>query len=213
MKRFIILSAMTFATPAFADVIDFSDLAFDGTGSSDRRQFASVMSGDYVFTALQFPRVPLTVWARTAPNNADQGGATLGVPTTASDLGVSFARADGAAFRFTGLQITQLFDAAASPGAGGTFRILFDGALGFNSSYDTNPGFQTYSFAGIDARTVQISSINVFQIDDLQVGTVTNVPEASNAVYLLAGIGLLGGAMALRQKRFGVSAAPAIALA
>lgn len=198
MRALALAAVLVSPFSASADVIDFSSLAFNGTGE---QHFASVVVGDYVFTALQPSAAPLIVLGKSDVNNADQGGGTLGLRTSGSDLGVSFARIDGAAFDLTSIQVTHLSNSTTSSGNGGTLRFTFDGVTAFQSSYDINPGFQTYALAGSGLHSVQITSNNYFQFDNLVVSgaTVSAVPEAASWLYLSGGLVLLGGAYRRRR--------------
>lgn len=185
MKRFIFSVALAAPFLTHADVIDFSSLAFDG---STEQRFASVVVGDYVFTALQPSSFPLIVLGKDDPNNADPGGATLGMRTTGPALGFQFSRLDGGAFDFSGLQATHLSNALTSPGNGGTLDVYFDGAVVLQTSYDIYPGFQTYLLSGVDIHSARITSDNFFQVDNL---VVSSVPEAATTTYMAAGLLLL----------------------
>ena len=187
-------TAITLAAPAAAEVITFDPLAFNGSGSTPPQTYSSVTVGDYVFTALQAFN-PLVVRARNDPDNADIGGATLGITTSGSELGLSFARVDGSAFDFTGFQATHYSNALLSPGNGGTLAVYFDGAIGLQTSYDINPGFQTYAPSGVGVHSVRITSNNFFQIDNLTVSGTSAVPEPAMWTMLVGGFAMVGGAM------------------
>ena len=193
MKRLILLAALATPLLSHADVIDFSSLAFDG---STQQQYASVVVGDFVFTALQPSLFPLIVLGKSNPNNGNPGGATLGLQTFGQALGVQFSRLDGGTFDFSSLQATHLFNASTSPGNGGTLKISFDGATTLQTSYDINPGFQTYLLSGIGIHSAQITSNNVFQFDNL---VVSNVPEAATVTYIAGGLLVLFSALGRRK--------------
>lgn len=198
MKKLILACAVMIAAPASAEVIDFSSLAFDGGTSTPWQKYSSVTVGDYVFTALEpIPR-PLLVHARGDENNADPGGATLGILTSGSDRGFEFSRVDGAAFDFLGLKVTHFTDGLTSPGNGGTLSMLFDGTPYFAGSYDIYPGFQNFSLSALGVHTVQISSINYFQVDDLLVAS--GVPEPATWGMMLIGFGMLGASLRYRRR-------------
>lgn len=187
-KCLLVVATIAAVHPAFADVIDFSPLAFPGNAGTPEQHFAGVVVGDYLFSALDPASVPLIVMASGDPNNADPSGATLGLRTSGSDAGLSFSRVDGAVFQFSGFRATHLSNALTDSGSGGTLDVLFDGAPVLLSSYDINPGFQTYTMPATPVHEVRITSNNYFQIDDLVVTTA--VPEASSWLYLAGGLGL-----------------------
>ena len=193
MKRFILLAALATPVLSHAAVIDFSSLAFDGNA---QQQYASVVVGDYVFTALQPSLFPLIVLGKSNPDNADPGGATLGLRTFGQALGVQFSRVDGGAFDFSSLQVTHLSNASTSPGNGGTLDFSFDGVTALQTSYDINPGFQTYLVSGVGMHSAQIRSDNFFQFDNL---VVTNVPEPATVTYMAGGLLLLFSALGRRK--------------
>ena len=193
MKAILMALAASIATPAAAEIIDFSSLAFEGGDDTPWQRYTTVTVGDYVFTALEPVPRPLLVHAKNDRNNADIGGATLGINTSGSDLGFAFARVDGAAFDFLGLKVTHFTDALLSPGNGGTLSMEFDGVPYFAGSYDINPGFQDFALNAIGVRTVRISSINYFQVDDLIVSSV--VPEPATWLAMTLGFGLVAGGL------------------
>lgn len=193
------VTALSLPSAGQAAVITFDELAFPGANGTPEQIFATLVLGDYRFTALQ-ANTPFVVRAQGDANNADVGGATLGIRTSGNQPGFTFTRIDGAAFDFTGFQATHFNDALTSPGNGGTLNIFFDGVVGFQSSYNITPGFQTYNFAGTGVRTVRITSNNLFQIDNLLV-SVGAVPEPASWMLMLAGFATIGGAFRLRGSR------------
>jgi hypothetical protein len=203
MKNFLFACAVTIAAPASAEVIDFSSLAFDGDTTTPWQQYATVTVGDYVFTALQPATQPLLVHSRGDANNADPGGATLGIITSGDDLGFEFARVDGAAFDFLSFKATHFTNGLESPGNGGTLTLLLDGNLVFAGSYDVTPGFQDFAVNALGVHTVRISSNNYFQVDDLLVSSA--VPEPATWGMMLLGFGMLGAT--IRFRRRGLAAA------
>lgn len=200
MKNVLIAIAALTASPVSAEVIDFDSLGFPGGAEVQPLTFASFVLGDYRFTALDPQRAPLVIRAQQDINNADPGGATLGLNTYGDMPGFEFSRIDGAAFDFTGFQATHFNNSTTSEGNGGTLQIYFDGVIGFNGSYDRNPGLQDYVLAGIDVRSVRISSNNLLQVDNLVVSSA--VPEPSTWLMLIAGF----AAVALRLRVGGVRA-------
>lgn len=198
MKTFILALAAMVATPVSADTIDFSSLGFDGGAGTAFQSYTSVVVGDYVFTALQPGSTPLLVHARSDPNNADQGGATLGLTTSGSALGFEFARVDGTAFDFTGFQVTHFTDALTSPGNGGTLALMFDGVQVFAPSYDIFPGFQDVAVSALGVRNVRITSNNFFQVDNLIVSS--GVPEPATWLAMSLGFGLVAGRLRWRRR-------------
>lgn len=190
MKSIILACTAMIAEPASAEVIDFSALAFDGDTSTPWQSYTSVTVGDYVFTALQPISRPLLIHSRGDENNADPGGATLGMSTSGSDLGFEFTRADGAVFDFLSLEATHFTNGLTRPGNGGTLTMLLDGVPLFAGSYDVNPGFQNFAVNAMGVHTVRISSNNFFQVDDLVVNSA--VPEPATWAMMLVGFGMLG---------------------
>jgi len=190
MESFILACTAIIAAPASAEVIDFSALAFDGDESTPWQSYTSVTVGGYVFTALQPISRPLLIHSRGDENNADPGGATLGIGTSGSDLGFEFTRADGAEFDLLSLEATHFTNRFESSGNGGPLTMLLDGVPFFAGSYDISPGFETFAVNAMGVRTVRISSNNLFQIDDLVVSSA--VPEPATWVMMLVGFGMLG---------------------
>ena len=193
------VTALSLSSASQAAVITFDELAFPGANGTPEQTFATLVLGDYRFTALQ-ANTPFVVRAQGDANNADPGGATLGIRTSGSFPGFTFSRIDGSAFDLTGLQATHLNNALTDSGNGGTLDIFFDGVVGFQSTYNTTPGFQTYNFSGTGVRTVRITSNNFFQIDNLTV-TAGAVPEPASWMLMLAGFAAIGGALRLRGSR------------
>jgi hypothetical protein len=188
-------SSLIAIAPAHAEILTFDSLAFE-TGL--RQSYASFTIGDYVFTALQPVSTPFLVRAKDDPNNADPGGATIGM-TTVGNGGFSFARVDGAAFDFTGFDATHLTNSLTSPGNGGTLNVYFDDLIGLASSYDINPGFQSYAFQGLGVHNVRITSNNYFQVDNLAVSSGA-VPEPASWAMMIGGLALTGAALRRRTQ-------------
>ncbi|WP_445192203.1 hypothetical protein ACT009_16855 [Sphingomonas sp. Tas61C01] len=92
MKNFITAFMSLTAAPAVAETIDFTPLAYSGDSTIPDRKYSSVVGGDYEFTALEPAFIPLIVRPSNNPNNADLGGATLGISTFGQALGFSFSR-------------------------------------------------------------------------------------------------------------------------
>ena len=190
------IAAATAALPASAEVITFNGLAFDGGSGTPEKTFGSVTVGDYVFTAL-LASEPLIVRARNDPNNADPGGATLGIRPVGSDPGFRFERIDGAAFDVTSIQVTQLTPTLSGPDNSGTLGFYFDGAVGLLTSFDGNPPFQTYALNGLGVRSVRVTGNNYFQVDNIVVSS--NVPEPGTWIMMVMGIGAIGFGMRSRR--------------
>lgn len=197
MRYLVAGLAALLSSPTTAEVIDFTPLAFAGGTTTPDHKFDTVVVGDYRFTALQPASTPLIVRAAGNKDNADPGGATLGIATAGDALGFDFARVDGAAFDFTGAQLTHLFNSTTSGGNGGTFAISADGVQRYSATYDIAPGFQTYAFSILGAHSINITSINYFQIDNLLVSSA--VPEPAGWLMMIAGLGLIGGSLRLRR--------------
>ncbi len=203
MKKFLLACAVMIAAPASAEVIDFSSLAFDGNTMTPWQKYTTVTVGDYVFTALQPATRPLLVHARGDENNADPGGATLGINTSGSDLGFEFSRVDGAAFDFLSFKATHFTNGYEGPGNGGPLALLLDGTSFSAGSYDISPGFQDFAVNALGVHTVRITSNNFFQVDDLLVSSA--VPEPGTWSMMLLGFGMLGAT--IRFRRRGLAAA------
>jgi hypothetical protein len=184
MKMAALVIALMCTTTAHAAVIDFNSLAFNGDGNTPEQTFSSVAIDGYLFTALQ-PAIPFVVRANADPNNADPGGATLGLRTSGGATGFSLTRLDGSAFSFSSADATHLNNALTNPGNGGTFNIFADDIPVLQSSYDINPGFQSYSLNATDVHTIRITSNNFFQLDNLVVSSA--VPEPTTWAMLLIG--------------------------
>lgn len=198
MKTFVLALAAVIAAPVSAETIDFSSLGFDGGAGTPFQSYTSVVVGDYVFTALQPGSTPLLVHARSDPNNADPGGATLGLNTSGSALGFEFARVDGAAFDFGSFQATHFTNASTSPGNGGPLTLMLDGVPFFAGSYDINPGFQDFAVGALGVRSVRITSNNFFQVDNLIVSS--GVPEPATWLAMTLGFGLVAGRLRWRRR-------------
>jgi hypothetical protein len=192
-----ILSAISWIviSPAHAEILTFDALAFE---SGPQQSYASFIVGEYVFTALQPASTPFLVRAKDDPNNADPDGATIGMATVANG-GFSFARVDGEAFDFTGFEATHLTNSLTSPGNGGTLNVYFDDVVGLTSSYDINPGFQSYAFEGLGVRSVRITSNNYFQVDNVAVFSGA-VPEPASWAMMIGGLAITGAAMRRRTQ-------------
>jgi PEP-CTERM motif len=200
MKIGAFVVALMCTTAAHADVIDFNSLAFNGDGSTPEQTYSSVEIDGYLFTALQ--PATFAVRATADPNNADPGGATLGIRTIGGAQGFSVTRLDGSAFSFTSVEATHLNNALTDPGNGGTFDVFADNIPILQSSYDINPGFQTYSLNATGVHTIRITSDNFFQVDDLVVSSA--VPEPSTWAMMI--LGFYGvGFMAYRRKQNGLA--------
>lgn len=182
-------------TPVRAEILTFDSLAFE---SGPAQNYASFTIGDYVFTALQPVSTPFLVRAKDDPNNADPAGATIGMATVANG-GFTFARTDGEAFDFIGFDATHLTNSLTSPGNGGTLNVFFDDVIGLASSYDINPGFQSYTLEGFGVRSVRITSNNFFQVDNLAVFSGP-VPEPASWAMMIGGLAATGAAMRRRIR-------------
>lgn len=203
MKIVALLIALMCTTTAHAAVIDFNSLAFNGNGNTPEQTFSSVAIDGYLFTALQ-PAVPFVVRANADPNNADAGGATLGLRTSGGAAGFSFTRLDGSTFSFSSVDATHLNNALTNSGNGGTFNVFADDIPVLQSSYDINPGFQSYSLNATDVHTIRITSNNFFQLDNLVVSSA--VPEPTTWAMMILGFASVGF-MTYRRRRTATLAA------
>ena len=103
------------------------------------------------------------------------------------------------------MEATHLNNALTNSGNGGTFDIFADDIPVLQSSYDINPGFQTYSLNATGVHVLRITSDNFFQVDDLVVSSA--VPETSTWSMMILGFAGVGFMAYRRNNKTALCAA------
>jgi len=200
--------ALSAATPAFAQTVDFNELH----SSKTYLVGSPLTSGDYRFTTT--PGHRFLIWGPDYPLfDADPNGAALGLQDNGAV--VSVAKAGGGAFSLESLDMDDIYNGGYSMygNYGGdvqfTFNLASGGSVIQSVTIDGAAGWETFNFGGIAMSSFTITSVStrfgLFQLDNMvtrpigEARSLAAVPEPASWAMMLMGLGILGAMLRRRQ--------------
>lgn len=210
MKKLIaaaLLGAASFAAPAGAAVIDFDGLG--GPGSYNCYGPTLVTQG-YSFTN-SGGSCGLIAWGDDTPQyNADPNGYTLS-HNISNTTTIVMEQVGGGTFDLASIDLADIYDNALGS-TGGDILFTFTDAGGSSNqtvTIDTTPGLQTFAFNRANLLSFTIAPQNTnggwIQFDNIVVDEIGSpVPEPATWAMMIAGFGMVGGAI---RRRRGMQAA------
>ena len=200
--------ALSAATPAFAQTVDFNELH----SSKTYLVGSPLTSGDYRFTTT--PGHRFLIWGPDYPLfDADPNGAALGLQDNGAV--VSVAKAGGGAFSLESLDMDDIYNGGYSMygNYGGDVQFRFNlaggGSVTQKVTIDGAPGWERFNFGAMSLSSFTMTSVStrfgLFQVDNMVTGPVEDdrslaaVPEPTAWAMMLMGFGILGAA--LRRRR------------
>lgn len=198
-------AALATAAPAMAatTIVTFDELAVDGTGLYSSA--GPIESGGLTFTRPS-AGTDFYVFRRSASQNADPGGATLGFnassgPLTTGVGGFGITRTGGGEFTLNSIAISD-FSNSANPRA---FRFVFNTANGqevVDITTDAAAGLQTIALNRSGLLSVSLGGSGFPQIDNVSftvASATAPVPEPATWAMMIVGFGAVGAT--LRRRR------------
>jgi hypothetical protein len=197
LKTLIIAAALA-TSGAQAQVVDFDELAHDGSYVT----YQSILADGFEFSGSFGYDDQLGVWGSNSINQADRGNASVFI-NRGGDV-ITMAQVGGSAFDFASIDFADVYN----QGNSSTFQFTFNYAAGGSTrsqiTLDNLAGLQTFTFnqTGLSSVSWQnIAGDNGWgQFDNVNVGSIAApVPEPETYALMLAGLGMV--AWVARRRR------------
>lgn len=193
------LSACAWSASAAVQVLDFDDLAKEGSGR-DYIAGPTFEYGGFSFTSGYSESPHFLIWQQDAVENADQGGGTFAHRWDRFPMTIS--RTDGALFDLISFDFADILNS----GARSTNQIVFtygDGTIQFlDTTSDGVVGLETLNLnrSGLKSVSIAANSREWWQIDNFTVGSAAVVPEPATWAMMIIGFGGIGATLRRRRQ-------------
>jgi PEP-CTERM motif len=182
---------------AGAQTIDFNEFAHDGYFVG----VAPITTQGFQFTNSWGSPDALGVWGRNGIYQADVGNASIFVNMPSSTTTMS--KLDSGTFDFYSIDLADIYNAGTSVTIKFWFEDIDSNSFTEWVTLDKKIGLQTFVFDQKSVKSVSwktTDEINAWnQFDNVNVSSVSAVPEPESYALMLAGLGLVG-AIARRRK-------------
>jgi hypothetical protein len=200
----VTLSACAWTANAAVQVLDFDDLAKEGSGR-DYIAGPTFEYGGFSFTSAYSESPHFLIWQQDAVENADQGGGTFAHRWDRFPMTIS--RTNGALFDLVSFDFADIVNSGARStnqlaltyGDGRTeyFSATTDGLAGLETLHLNRTGLKSISIAAF--------SREWWQIDNFTVSSSAAVPEPATWAMMIMGFGGIGATLRRRRQALAIA--------